>query len=74
MNGQWANGLAYYQCRPPPARLPAGRPKCVFVREDAITPTLDEWLARLFDVGCLEQTVDSIVAAQTPDAVEKACH
>jgi hypothetical protein len=42
-------------------------PKTVHVRESAIVPELDRWLARLFDPENLDATVAAIVEVASPN-------
>jgi site-specific DNA recombinase len=47
-------------------------PKVVYVRESAIVPRLDEWLARLFNPDNIDATVAAIVDARGPDDASEA--
>lgn len=69
MQGQWNHGQAYYRCKfpldyPEPE---GGHPRSVYLRESAITPGLDAWLAGLFDDEHLEHTSDTLAGASEPD-------
>ena len=69
MQGNWSHDRAHYRCRftadyPSPQ---AGHPRNVFIREDAILPALDQWLATLFDPHNLDSTCDALAAASRPD-------
>ena len=68
MQGNWSHDRPHYRCRftnEYPASL-EGHPRNVFIREDAILPTLDRWLASVFDPDNLDSTCDALAAASTP--------
>lgn len=48
------------------SRRPEGHPRNVFIREDAILPTLDQWLSSVFDPDSLDGTCDALAAASLP--------
>ena len=58
MQGQWNHGTAYYRCKYPTdyPEPDGGHPRSVYVREAAVTPGLDQWLAQLFDDDHIEHT------------------
>jgi hypothetical protein len=48
MQSHWANGAAYYRCRPPAGKAPADHahhPRGVSLREDLIIGQVEQWLA-----------------------------
>ncbi len=68
MQGHTARGVAYYRCRYPQEYALANtvsHPTNVYLREDAILPALDSWLARALAPPQLSTTLDAMVAAQT---------
>ncbi|OHV73963.1 hypothetical protein BCD48_32900 [Pseudofrankia sp. BMG5.36] len=68
MQGHTARGVAYYRCRYPQEYALANtvsHPTTVYIREDAILPTLDSWLARALAPPRLSRTLDTMLAAQT---------
>jgi len=61
------HNVVYYRCRYPQEYALANKvihPQNVYVREDAVVPQLDRWLAGLFAPDRLEATVDVLVGAQ----------
>jgi site-specific DNA recombinase len=69
MQGQWNHGQPYYRCKFP-TDYPVDEvrhPKSVYVREGAILPGLDGWLASLFDEQHLEHTCDVLAGSGEPD-------
>ena len=58
MQGSWNHDQAYYRCRSPAEYAVPGdqHPKTVHVREDAVVPGLDRWVAQLFDEEHLDGT------------------
>jgi hypothetical protein len=67
MQGHWAHQAAYYRCRYPQKYALANRvrhPSNVYVREDAVLPALDGWLARALKPPRLTDTIDAMAAAQ----------
>ncbi|PZG36673.1 recombinase family protein [Spongiactinospora gelatinilytica] len=66
MEGHWANKAPYYRCRFPQQYAIANKvehPRNVCVREDAIVPGLDHWLALEFSPQRLQHTIDVLLAA-----------
>ncbi|MFI8850979.1 recombinase family protein [Streptomyces sp. NPDC053499] len=68
MQGNYNRGLPHYRCRYPAeyahsASVP--HPLAVYVREGALLPSLDAWLARVFAPGRLRQTLEALHQAQT---------
>ncbi|WP_326809417.1 recombinase family protein [Streptomyces sp. NBC_01775] len=68
MQGNYNNGLPNYRCRYPAeyarsASLP--HPLTVYVREGALLPALDAWIARTFAPGRLKQTLQALHQAQS---------
>jgi site-specific DNA recombinase len=58
MEGSWNNGKPYYRCqihRDDPVDR-ADHPPTIYLKEEAILPQVDEWLAELFDDEHLEST------------------
>lgn len=48
---------AHYRCRFPAEYAPANRiehPRTAYLRESAVTPALDRWLAQVFDRSQVE--------------------
>ncbi|MDH5313661.1 MAG: hypothetical protein OEW66_07450 [Actinomycetota bacterium] len=43
----------------------------MYVREDALTPAIDNWLAELFDDGHIDDTCAALEAAAGPDIAEQ---
>lgn len=67
MQGTWNHGHAHYRCRYPQEYAIANlidHPLAVYLREDAILPDLDAWLASAFDPQRLTATLDALVAQQ----------
>jgi DNA invertase Pin-like site-specific DNA recombinase len=67
MQGHWAHEAAYYRCRYPQEYALANRvrhPDNVYVREDAVLPALDGWLARALKPPRLTDTLDAMAAAE----------
>lgn len=70
MQGSWNGSRAHYRCRYPAEYAVASRtehPKNAYVREDAIVPPLDAWLAGAFDAEHLDGTVDTLLAPDEAD-------
>jgi hypothetical protein len=68
MQGSWIAGRAHYRCRYPNQYGLANRVQPpVYVREDAILPHLDAWLARVFDHDNLDATVVALTPADGDD-------
>jgi len=65
MQGQWNHGRPYYRCKYP-SDYPideARHPKSIYVREEAILPGLDGWLASLFDEEHSDKTCEVLVGS-----------
>src|SRR5690348_5240614 len=68
MEGHWNNQAPYYRCRFAIEYAIVEKivyPRNVYVREDAIVPSLDRWLARRFDPANLTGLVHHLHKAQT---------
>jgi site-specific DNA recombinase len=75
MQGHWNHEAAHYRCRYPAEYALANRvdhPKTVYVRESAIVPELDAWLAQLFDPANLDSTCEALAMASTLDDATQA--
>jgi site-specific DNA recombinase len=69
MQGQWNHGQPYYRCKYP-TDYPVDetrQPKSVYVRENAIVPGLDTWLASLFDEEHLDHTCEVLAGSDEFD-------
>ena len=69
MQGQWNHGRAYYRCKYP-SDYPVGgadHPKSVYVKEAAVVPGLDGWLASLFDHEHIDNTGEVLAGVSEPD-------
>jgi site-specific DNA recombinase len=67
MQGEWIRDAAYYRCRFPREYALANKvehPPNVYLREDAVTPHLERWLARAFAPSRLTSLVDQLYASQ----------
>lgn len=67
MQGTWNHGHAHYRCRYPQEYAIANlidHPLAVYLREDAILPDLDAWLATAFDPNRITATLDTLEASQ----------
>lgn len=78
MEGVWNHGRAYYRCQ---VHRGEGEqvnsddhPSTIYIREDALLPGLDAWLAELFDPEHFDETCDTLVAATEPDPELKTRH
>jgi site-specific DNA recombinase len=69
MQGSWNHGRAYYRCKFPVeyAIAAEAHPRTVYVREAAMVPALDGWLATIFDPEHLDATTEALAAASEPD-------
>ncbi|WP_131769183.1 recombinase family protein [Candidatus Protofrankia californiensis] len=68
MQGHWVRNAAYYRCRYPQEYALANHihhPSNVYVREDAVLPALDTWLATTLTPPRLTDTLDAMAATQT---------
>jgi hypothetical protein len=75
MRGQLASGVADYRCRLPQEYALAKRIACagnVYLREDFLAGPLDRGLATLFAPHRREDTIDTLMAAATGEAVGPA--
>lgn len=74
MQGTWAHGIPRYRCAYAAEYASVNgidHPRTVYLREDAIVPRLDAWLAQLFDEGNLDATCDALATAgEVDDAAE----
>ncbi len=64
MHASWNHGHAYYRCKFPNeyAVAEGQHGKTVYVREDAIVPSLDEWIGSLFADEHLDSTCEALAA------------
>lgn len=69
MEGVWNHGRPYYRCQlhRDAAVDRDAHPKAMYVREDALVPGVDAWLAELFDPDHIDETCKAIAAASEPD-------
>ena len=69
MQGHWNHGRAYYRCKftedYPDGAL--DHPKNIYVKEEAVTPGLDSWLASLFDDEHIDDTCTVLAGESEPD-------
>jgi hypothetical protein len=75
MAGNYNHGAAHYRCRFPAEYALANRidhPRTVYVKEAAILPRLDEWLASSFAARNLEATLDTLAAVGAADLAAEA--
>ncbi|QHC24605.1 hypothetical protein [Streptomyces sp. GS7] len=75
MQAQWSHGDASYRCRFPEEYALANRihhPRNVYLREKWITSTLDDWLTTVFQPHRLDDTLDHMAAAATPESCPTA--
>jgi site-specific DNA recombinase len=75
MQGTWNHESSHYRCKFPAEYALANKidhPKAAYVRESAIVPKLDEWLAQLFDPEHLDSTIAAMVDAGGPDEASAA--
>ena len=69
MQGNWNHDVPHYRCRLAQEYGLANRidhPKTVYVKESAVVPALDEWLASLFDPDAIDQTCRLLAEQQGP--------
>ena len=73
MQGSWNHKRAYYRCKFPAENAVAKdkHPKTIYVREDFLTPAIDQWLAQLFDDEHIDETCAALEAASGPDLAEQ---
>ena len=69
MQASWNNNKAYYRCKFPAeyAISHDKHAKTVYVRENAIVPGLDQWIAQLFDEENLDETCRALAEASDID-------
>jgi site-specific DNA recombinase len=75
MQGNFNHDANHYRCRYPSEYALANEvdhPRTVYVRESAIVPRLDDWLAELFKPSNLAGTVAAMVAAGDVDESTEA--
>ena len=79
MQGHWANAEPYYRCRYPAEYALANtitQPRNVYLRESAVLPALDAWLAQALSPPHLTVTIEAMADAQDPhdarDAAQEA--
>lgn len=74
MEGAWAHDRAYYRCRFPSeyADVQGRHPRSVNVREEAVLPGLDRWLATVFDPEHLDETCAALAAVGDRSAIDDA--
>jgi len=75
MQGHWNHGTAHYRCRYAAEYALANKvnhPKTVYLREDAVVPRLDAWLAELFDPANLDATCEALAMAGWIDEMAEA--
>jgi len=65
MQGSWNNNKPYYRCKFPTEYgvTEKRHAKTVYVREDAIVPSLDTWIGGLFDDDHFDATAQALAAA-----------
>lgn len=75
MQGHWSHGRAYYHCKFTEDYPDGDRahPRNIYVKEEALLPGLDEWLAELVDDDHIDDTCDRLAGVSEPDpaAVER---
>ncbi|MBK5267192.1 MAG: recombinase family protein [Acidimicrobiia bacterium] len=64
MQGSWNHDQPYYRCKFPAEYAIAEHqhPKTIYVKEAAITPSIDRWLAQLFDDERIDDTCAALEA------------
>jgi site-specific DNA recombinase len=69
MQGQWNHGRAYYRCKFPSDYPDGGceHPQSVYVKEAAVIPGLDGWLASLFEDEHIDDTAQVLSGVSEPD-------
>jgi site-specific DNA recombinase len=76
MQGTHTHGVPYYRCRFPQEYGLANRvqhPRNVYLREDLVVPTLDDWLGGYFAPHRRASTIEAIVASQNEPTEDPAC-
>jgi site-specific DNA recombinase len=51
--------------------VPCQHPKTIYVREDSLTPVIDQWLAQLFNDENINETCAALETATGPDVAEQ---
>ncbi len=67
MQGNWNHGRAHYRCRYPQEYAVANsidHPLAVYIREDAVLPALDGWLATAFAPARVEENLAALDVTQ----------
>jgi site-specific DNA recombinase len=74
MQGSQNNGRSYYRCKFPAeyAVTEHRHAKTVYVREAAIVPAIDQWIAELFTDDSIDDTCAAIAASFEPDPATEA--
>ncbi|HEX3842651.1 MAG TPA: recombinase family protein [Acidimicrobiales bacterium] len=75
MQGNWNHDLAHYRCRFPSEYALANKvdhPKTAYVKESAIVPELDRWLAELFNPKNVSATIGAMISAGDADEATEA--
>lgn len=75
MQGTWAHEAARYRCKFPAEYALANKldhPRTVYLREDAVVPKLDEWLAQLVDDAHIDETCQALAMAGEHDEAAEA--
>jgi hypothetical protein len=75
MQGTFAHETARYRCRFPSEDALANRIEhllTVYVKEDAMVPRLDSWIAELFDEANLETTCEALAMIGEADDESEA--
>ncbi len=74
MQGSWNHGRAYYRCKFPAeyAITEDKHPKTVYLREEDVIPSLDNWIAQLFDADNLDATCKALAQASEVDESEQS--
>lgn len=69
MQGHWNHGRAYYRCKFTEDYPGNDRehPRNIYVKEEALLPALDEWLAELFNDDHIDDTCDRLAGVSEPD-------
>ncbi len=73
MQGNFNHGLPHYRCRFPNEYALANHvehPLTVYLRENQVIPSLDRWLAKIFQPGQIEDTITTLTDAQPEDHPE----
>ena len=73
MQGSWNHKRAYYRCKFPAEYAIAAdkHPKTIYVREDALTPAIDSWLAQLFNDDHIDDTCAALEDNFGPDPAQQ---